>query len=157
MNKNGQITAEYILMISIILVILLATTNAILHETEKNTILTAAQLGAQTGIDKNGYAIYYNDTFNFYEENYTRLLSPTDIRIINITMEENKENITLQVNLHTNNDLTSMEKYIIGYRVNYYVRKSISETFDHQIENDTYYEKVETNNYKIETKTVKWV
>lgn len=156
MNKNGQITAEYILMISIILVILLATTNTILHETEKNTILTAAQLGAQTGIDKNGYAMYYNDTFNLYEENYTRLLSPTDIRIINITMEENNENITLQVNLHTNNDLTSREKYIIGYRVNYYVRKSISETFD-QKEKDTYYENLETNNYIIETKTVKWV
>lgn len=156
MNNKGQITVEYILLVGIIVIILIFTTNIILKETEKNTILISAQSGAQIGIDKNGYAMYYNDTFNNYEENYPKLLQPTEIKIINITLQEREKTIILQVNLHTNQYLTNNEKYVIGYRVNYYIRKSISETFN-QEQNDLYYENLQTKNYKIETETVKWV
>lgn len=156
MNNKGQITVEYILLIGIILILIVFTINIILNETEKNTILVSAQSGAQIGIDKNGYAMYYNDTFNNYEENYPKLLQPIEIQLINITMQEKYKTITLQAYLHTNQYLTNNEKYIIGYRVNYYIRKSISETFNKE-QNDLYYENLQTNNYMIETENVKWV
>ena len=41
-------------------------------------------------------------------------------------------------------------------KVNYYIRKTISETFN-QKNSDLYYENCQTNNYKIETKKVKWI
>ena len=156
MNNKGQITVEYIIIISIILLILTITLTTITDQTEKNIILTSAQVGAQIGIDKNAYAMYYNDTFNNYQENYPKLLNPTEIKIIQINLTESNNKIELQVTLHTNTKLNSNEKYIIGSRVNYYVRKTIAETYNKK-SNDTYYENIQINNQKIKTKIVKWV
>lgn len=156
MNNKGQIVAEYILVIGIIIVILITVSQILIEESEKNTILESAQIGAQIGIDKNAYAMYYNDTFNNYMLNYPKLLYPTEIRVINITMMDNNSSIILQVSLHSDNYLTNNQKEIVGSRVNYYIRKTISETFN-QKNSDLYYENCQTNNYKIETKKVKWI
>ena len=156
MNNNGQITVEYILFLSIIMVILIFTTNTIIEETEKNTILTTAQIGAQIGIDKNAYAMYYNDTFNNYQNNYPKLLNPTEIKVIEINMTEKNNEIELQAVLHSNSNLNYNEKYIIGSRVNYYIRKTISEAFELK-NNDLYYNNIQIKKYKINTKIVKWV
>ncbi len=156
MNTKGQITAEYILLLVVIFIVLISTSNIIQQESEKNIILTSAQIGAQIGVDKNGYAMYYNDTFNNYQNNYPKLLKTTEIKVIKINMYEQDKDIILEVVLHSNSYLTNNEKYIVGSRVNYYVRKTISETFD-LISTDTYYNQIYTENYKIETKIVKWV
>ena len=156
MNTKGQITAEYILLLVVIFIVLISTSNIIQQESEKNIILTSAQIGAQIGVDKNGYAMYYNDTFNNYQNNYPKLLKTTEIKVIKINMYEQDKDIILEVVLHSNSYLTNNEKYIVGSRVNYYVRKTISETFD-LISTDTYYNQIHTENYKIETKIVKWV
>lgn len=155
-NNKGQLIPEYILLITIILMIFFLTVNTITTQTQKNTILTSAQIGAQIGIDKNGYAMYYNDTFNNYQENYPKLLNPAEIKIISINMTEINETIELQPILHSNTYLTYNEQYIVGSRVNYYIRKTIMETFQKQ-SNDIYYEDIQINNNKIKTKTVKWV
>lgn len=156
MNNKGQIVAEYILVIGIIIVILITMSQILIEESEKNTILESAQIGAQIGIDKNAYAMYYNDTFNNYMLNYPKLLYPTEISVINISMMNNNSSIILQVSLHSDNYLTNNQKEIVGSRVNYYIRKTISETFN-QKNSDLYYENCQTNNYKIETKKVKWI
>ena len=156
MNTKGQITAEYILLLVVIFIVLISTSNIIQQESEKNIILTSAQIGAQIGVDKKGYAMYYNDTFNNYQNNYPKLLKTTEIKVIKINMYEQDKDIILEVVLHSNSYLTNNEKYIVGSRVNYYVRKTISETFD-LISTDTYYNQIHTENYKIETKIVKWV
>ena len=75
MNNKGQIVVEYILLIGVIMIILFTATSTIYQEIEKNKIMNLAQIGAQTGADKNGYAMYYNDTFNNYKENYPRLIT----------------------------------------------------------------------------------
>ena len=100
--------------------------------------------------------MYYNDTFNNYMLNYPKLLYPTEISVINISMMNNNSSIILQVFLHSDNYLTNNQKEIVGSRVNYYIRKTISETFN-QKNSDLYYENCQTNNYKIETKKVKWI
>lgn len=156
MNTKGQITAEYILLLVVIFIVLISTSNIIQQESEKNIILTSAQIGAQIGVDKNGYTMYYNDTFNNYQNNYPKLLKTTEIKVIKINMYEQDKDIILEVVLHSNSYLTNNEKYIVGSRVNYYVRKTISETLD-LISTDTYYNQIHTENYKIETKIVKWV
>ena len=156
MNNKGQIVAEYILVIGIIIVILITMSQILIEESEKNTILESAQIGAQIGIDKNAYAMYYNDTFNNYMLNYPKLLYPTEISVINISMMNNNSSIILQVSLHSDNYLTNNQKEIVRSRVNYYIRKTISETFN-QKNSDLYYENCQTNNYKIETKKVKWI
>lgn len=156
MNNKGQISLEYILMIGIIVIILISAIQVLYLESEKNSILAAAQIGLQTGVDKNAYAMYYNDTFNTYGEDYPKLLYPTEIKVIgiNITREENR--IYLQAKLHSNHYLTVKQREIIGHRVNYYIRKTVSETFN-QENPDLFYENCRSNNYNIETKKVKWI
>ncbi|RAP52585.1 MAG: hypothetical protein BZ138_02800 [Methanosphaera sp. rholeuAM270] len=156
MNNHGQITVEYILIMSIIIIMIIFASSTIFEETEKNTILTSAQIGAQIGIDKNAYAMYYNDTFNNYQQNYPKLLSPTELKIIEINMTQEKNEIKLQATLHSNTYLNANEKDIISSRINYYIRKTISETFETE-NNDLYYENLQINNQKIKTKKVKWV
>ena len=156
MNNKGQITAEYILIVGVIIVILISMSHVLMVESEKNLILESAQTGAQIGIDKNAYAMYYNDTFNNYMMNYPKLLYPTEIKVINISIIESNDSISLEVFLHTNNYLTNNQKEIVGSRVNYYIRKTISETFNHE-STDLYYEDCQSNNYKIDTKKVRWI
>ena len=86
MKNKGQITAEYILIVGVIIVILTLTSQVLIIESEKNLILEYAQTGAQIGIDKNAYAMYYNDTFNNYMTNYPKLLYPTEIKVIIISI-----------------------------------------------------------------------
>ena len=156
MNNKGQITLEYILMMGIIIIILIGTIQVINTESEKNTILSAAQMGAQIGVDKNAYAMYYNDTFNNYAANYPKLLFTMDIRVINITITQEHNTIYLQATLYSNAYLTITQKEIISQRVNYYIRKTVSQTFG-QKNTDLFYENAKSNNYNIKTKKVNWI
>lgn len=156
MNNKGQITLEYILMTGIIIVILIGSIQTINTESEKNTILSAAQMGAQMGVDKNAYAMYYNDTFNNYATNNLQLIFTMDIRVINISMTQEENSLYLQATIHSNTYLTDNQREIISQRVNYYIRKTISQTFD-QKNADVFYENVKSNNYNIKTKKVNWV
>lgn len=156
MNNKGQLTVEYILLLGIILIIIISSLNMILSESEKNTILTSAQIGASTGINKNGYAMYYNDTFNDYQKNYPLLLTPTEIKIIKIELyETDNKTLELQVTAQTSSSLTNNEKNRMGSRINYYIRKSICETFGKKAVN-IYYDPAMSNNYVIKTRTVVW-
>jgi uncharacterized protein (UPF0333 family) len=156
MNNEGQITVEYILLIAMIMLIVLLTASVLVKESEKNTILNSAQIGAQIGVDKNAYAMYYNDTFKEYEENYVKLLYPSELKVINITMNEMNDTLRLKAYIHTNNYLTNNERYIVGSRINYYIRKTVSETFN-QENNDLFYNNLKSYNFKIETEEVGWV
>lgn len=154
-NNKGQISAEYILLLSVIIVIMISLSTIIIDQQEKNTIISAAKIGAQEAIDKNAYSMYYNDTFNYYQQEYPRLLKPTNIEIINITLLEEDDTLKIQTIAHSHSKLSNDEKYIVGSRINYYIRKSITETFKQQ-QNDTFYNPALSDNYKIETIDVIW-
>ncbi|MBE6494038.1 MAG: class III signal peptide-containing protein [Methanosphaera stadtmanae] len=156
MNNRGQLTVEYILLLGIILIIIITSTSMFINQSEKNQIMTQAQIGAQIGVDKNGYAIYYNDTFNNYMNNNPRLLTPTKIKITEIEMyETNTKTIELEVTAYSSDTLNNNEKYIIGSRINYYIRKTITESFN-KTQTTLYYDPALTNNYIVKTRTVKW-
>jgi len=157
MNTKGQLSVEYIYLLIIMLIIATMTANIIQQEKEENTILTAAQIGAKTGTDKNAYAMYYNDTFNTYQQENPKLLNPTQIKIIQTQIKRKyNQTIEIEITAHTNRQLTTNEKYIIGSRINYYARKSITETFN-QEQTDTYYNPAKSTNYLIKTNNVRWV
>lgn len=156
MNNKGQLSVEYILLLGIILMIIITSTSMFINQSEKNQIMTQAHIGAQIGVDKNGYALYYNDTFNNYMDNYPRLLTPTKVKITEIEMYEiNKNTIELEVIVYSSDTLSSTEKYIIGSRINYYVRKTITKSFN-KTQVTLYYDPALTNNYIVKTRTVKW-
>lgn len=157
MNNKGQISLEYILFSTIIVIMIILVANIAMDENEKNIILESARLGAQEGVDKNAYAMYYNDTFNHYQSDYPRLLYPTDIDIINITLKEEGTNkLTISISAHSNTKLNYNQRYIISSRINYYSRRSITNTFK-QKQNGLYYSPALSNNYEIECDDVKWI
>ena len=154
MNNKGQLSLEYMLILSIILTGLILTTNTIQLEVEKNTILTSAKTGAQTGADKNNYAIYYNDTYNNYHANHPRLTYSNQIKIIKTELIQNKDNtLTIQTTAHTRS-LNNHEKQIVSSRINYYIRETITKTYNKT--SNTYYDPAYSNNYRITTKDVIW-
>jgi len=155
MKNEGQTSAEYILLLIVIIVFMISLSTIIIDQQEKNTILSAAKIGSQEAIDKNAYSMYYNDTFNYYQQEYPRLLRPTNIEIINITLLDGNDTLKIQTIAHTHSQLSNDEKYIVGSRINYYIRKSITETFKQQ-QSDTFYNPALSNNYKIETEDVIW-
>ncbi len=166
MNNKGQLTVEYLLLIMVILIIIISITSVTIYQSEKNIILTSAQNGAQEGADKNNYAMYANNTdsednydtyaFNKYEEEYPRLLSPVDVKIIKINEYEKNETITLVITATSKSTLTSKEKEMIGDRINYYSRKSVTEAFNKNKTN-LFYDPALSNNYKIKTDNVIWL
>jgi len=157
MNNQGQISLEYILFSSIIIIFIIIVSATAVDENEKNIILNSAKLGAQEGVDKNAYAMYYNDTFNKYQSEYPRLLYPTDIDIVNVTLKENSTGfLIISVYAHSNSRLTTNQKYILSSRINYYIRRSITNTFK-QKQNGLYYDPALSDNYKIDCEDVKWV
>ncbi len=156
MNNKGQLTVEYILLLSIIILVIVSSMSVIFVESEKNIILISAQIGAQNGVDKNGYAVYYNDTFNNYQDNYPKLLSSNKIKIIKIELVELSQNkIKIKTKAHTTS-LNSKEKQIVSSRINYYIRRSISQTFKKD-QNDIYYDPAYSYNYEITTQNIEWV
>lgn len=157
MNNKGQISLEYILVVIVVMLISISTINVIMDENEKNIILEAAQIGAKEGSNKNLYAMYYNDTFAEYQQENLNLLTPTDIEILEIKAKQTNDNtIKLKTTAHTSKILTNEEKSRMSSRINYYIRKSITETFN-QKTNDSFYTIANSNRYNIETEEVKWI
>lgn len=154
MNNKGQITAEYMLLFGIFLIIIISSVHTVTDESEKNTIMAAALIGAGEATDKNGYAMYYNDTFNNYQQNCKRMLMPTQIKIISVNMTQEDKTIYIQTTAATTS-LSETEKYMAGSRINYYIRKSITETFQGEATN-IYYSPAKSQNYIIKTRNVIW-
>lgn len=155
MNNQGQLTLEYILILSIIIITIISTSTIILLEAEKNTIQNAALTGAQQGVDKNAYAMYYNDTYNTYYKDSLKLIQSNQIKIIKIIQKEDGKIIILTTYAHTTT-LNSHEKNLASSRINYYIRRNIMNTFNKKT-NDTYYNPCYSNNYEIKTNNIIWV
>lgn len=154
MNNKGQITIEYILIMMIICIAMIMTTQMIDEKIEQNIIQQAALNGAQNGAHKNTYATYYNDTYNNYYENHKRLLVSNKVEIIKIQQIKKDNTIQIQVYAHTNTP-GSDEKHILSSRINYYVRESITKTFNKT--SNTFYEPAYSKNYKITTRNIIWI
>lgn len=124
MEEKGQLSAEYILFLGFVLVIVLALAYYVSDQSEQNTIATATRLGAENASTKIGIMN----------------LSTTPIRVEMINMTTgNNINITIVL---SNANLSSEQKQIIltgvqqsveaqGYTVNNAVDKLTLSTSRH--------------------------
>ena len=65
-----------------------------------------------------------------------------------------QDTIQIQVYAHTNT-LNNEEKHILSSRINYYIRASITKTFNKT--SNTFYEPAYSKNYKITTRNIIWI
>lgn len=163
-DHNGQISAEFLLIIGIMIIVMMISVSFIASQYELTMAMTAARNGVNEGFASSAGAVYPTDSYNDYSKLDYLLLDPYSIEIVNISYEYlghdtnyNKEKIRFNVYAHASRDFDKKELDSIGDRINYNLRKSIALTFDTSKSTNKLYNPVFSPHYVFTTANVKWV
>lgn len=163
MNHEGQISAEFIMIASLMLLVSCAVAMFIINESELTHIMAAARSGASEGLIADSLAIYSDDAYSDYTNAHTRLISPSGIKVVNISYENQGFNslynrTKIQLKIYASGPrMNSSDLNCLGDRINYNARKSICKVFNTQDLTNSFYNPAFTNKYVITTADVKWV
>ena len=83
-DNNGQISAEFLFLFGVLIVIIMISIVFISGENELNTAMEAAKNGVVEGLATSSSAIYPDDTYREYSNRKEDLLMPYSVDIINI-------------------------------------------------------------------------
>ncbi|MDR0913526.1 MAG: hypothetical protein LBM96_13165 [Methanobrevibacter sp.] len=126
--------------------------------------MISAKSGVISGMNMNNMAIYTKSTFDkYYLENqnltYTKSMKLIKIDKINNGFDEEyqKKKIQLKVYISCPYLTTTKEKNAAGDRINYYLRKSITDTFNTSELSNSLYNPSFSNNYIFTTANVQWI
>ncbi|MBI5680912.1 MAG: class III signal peptide-containing protein [Methanobacterium sp.] len=163
MDNKGQISLEFILVIAVIILIIVCIASFFGGENEITQAMAAARSGAIEGANLNSFAVYPKETFDDYTSKHPRLLSQSNVKIININYVNygsnntyNKTKIQLQITASAPSVNTKSDKNALGDRVNFYVRKSICESFGTSNLTNKVFNPAFSNRYVFTTADVKW-
>lgn len=164
MEIKGQISIELILIIGFILLIILLIGSFIGTDNELNQAMSAARSGAIEGANTDSFAIYPEETFKNYTLEHKRLLSTNSVKIIMINYtnqgfkeEYNKTKIQLQISASAPSVTDISDRNSLGDRVNFYVRKSICESFGTSEQTNEMFNPSFSNRYVFTTTDVTWI
>lgn len=162
MDNHGQLSAEYIMIIGFLLMVSCTVAVFILEDSELTHIMGAARSGSSEGLIADSLAIYSNETFKDYKKEHPRLISPSRVKIINITYKDmgydsiyNRTHIQLHI-YASGSSMNASDRNCLGDRINYNARKSICIVFNTQNLTNSFYNPAFTNKYVITTADVKW-
>jgi len=160
----GQISIEFILLIGISFVLVLSLATVLNNENEMNIAMAAARDGAIEGANINGIAIYPQSAFDDYVLNNHILTYPNSVKIIKIEIRNNgyhdvynRTRLQLRVFASSPDLKTTSDKNSAGSRINYYVRKSIANSFNTEHLSNNLYNPSFSTNYVFTTANVQWV
>ena len=163
-DSKGQVSAEYLLLIGALIVIILISLSFIASQHELTMAMTAARNGVNEGSLYSSSAIYPKDTYNDYSKENNNLLIPSSVEIINISYTDmgydsnfDKQRIQFKVYAHSSKNLDKKELDSIGDRINYNLRKSIALTFETTQATNKLFNPVFSEHYIFTTANVKWV
>ncbi len=161
---KGQITTEYLLFAGFTLILVLFLLSYLGDENELNVAMSAARSGALEGIIMDDLAIYPEKSFKEYEITKKRLIGTSNIKIIKIETQNQgyddrygKVKIQLKVYASCYSLTKKVDKDSLGDRINYNVRKSISNCFGTENICNDLYNPAFSDNYFFTTADVKWV
>ncbi|MGC9516274.1 MAG: hypothetical protein ACP5C3_01090 [Methanomicrobiales archaeon] len=164
MDFIGQTSAEYLFLLGFILSVSLIVFSAAADANELNLAMTAARSGSIEGSSSNSFAIYSEDTFEDYEINKPRLLYASSIKIVKIHYQNqgfskvyNKTKIQLIIHASCPMICKYEDKNSYGDRINYYARKSITDTFNTHNLTNIFHNPAFSDNYVFTTADVKWI
>ena len=165
MDTKGQISVELLLLISFSLISAILLANAIIDANELNVAMASARDGAFEGISSNGLAIYPKESYDNYSKDFRKqsLLREKNIKIVNISQSIkgkdsfNRTRIQLKIYASSPNVKTKEEKEAVGDRINYYVRKSITQSFKSENITNKLFNPAFSNKYSFTTANVVWV
>lgn len=165
MNDNrGQISAEFLFLFGVLLLIVMLTVVFVAQEQELNQAMASARNGVNEGLATSSSAIYPEDAYREYSMSKTSLLYPYSVDIVNVSYEERgydvsyeKKWIQFTVYAKTSEKFNSDELVSIGDRINYNLRKSIAISFNSTQSTNKLYNPVFSPHYVYTTANVKWV
>ena len=170
MDTKGQISVELLLLISFSLIAAIILANAIIDANELNVAMASARDGAFEGISSNGLAIYPKESYDNYSKDFRKqsLLREKNIKIVNISQSIkgkdikgkdsfNRTRIQLKIYASSPNVKTKEEKEAVGDRINYNVRKSITQSFKSENITNKLFNPAFSNKYSFTTANVVWV
>ena len=85
LESRGQISAEYLLLLVSLIVILMISISFIASQNELTMAMAAARSGVNEGSLYASCAIYPSDTFNDYSKKGYEILIPSSVEIVNIS------------------------------------------------------------------------
>ena len=164
-DKKGQITVELLLLISFALITAILLANAIIDANELNVAMASARDGAFEGISSNGLAIYPKESYDNYSKDTKKqpLLREKSIKIIKINQtikgkdNFNRTRIQLKIYASSPDVRTKEQKEAVGDRINYNVRKSITQSFRSENITNKLFNPAISNKYSFTTANVVWV
>ena len=163
-EKSGQISAEYLFLAGVLIIILMISAVFVASENELNIAMSAARDGVNNAIGSSSAAIYPKETFNDYSISKSDLLIPYSVEIINISYVElgyddnyDKKKIQFKVYANTSKNFSKKQLDSIGDRINYNLRKSLAISFNSTSSTNKLFNPVFSSHYVFTTANVKWV
>ena len=164
MDNKGQLSAEYLLLAGVLIILVMLAIVFVASENELNMAMSAARNGAIEGIGTSSLALYPIDTYNEYSNSKSSLLHPYSVDIVNVSYVDmgmdknyNKKKIQFKVYAKTSNEYSKSELDSIGDRINYNLRKSVAISFNSTPSTNRLYNPVFSPHYVYTTSNVKWV
>lgn len=164
MDYKGNVAIEYMLIAGIGFIITLLISSLIVNEHELNLAIGAARTGATEGKTINSFAIYPIEAFKTYEGEKPGLVSPSSIKIVKIEAlnqgyNQNYGKTKIQLRAYVSCEKISKISYknSLGDRINFNMRKSISQCFSTENLTNSVYNPAFSPKYVYTTADVKWV
>ena len=161
---RGQISAEYLLLSGVLILVLISALIFAAGEDELNRAMEASRNGAIEGMDSSASAMYPDDTYYDYSNSKSILLDPYSVELVNISYSElgwdsnyDKQKIQFKVYAKASREFTKKELDSIGDRINFNLRKSIAVTFNTTSSTNGLFNPVFSPHYVFTTANVKWV
>jgi len=163
MDNKGQISAEFLFLIGVMILIVMISIVFIAQEQELNQAMASARNGVNEGLATSSSGIYPEDTYREYSTSKTSLMYPYSVEIINISYTDlgydnnyDKKRIQFMVYAKTSDKFKADELVSIGDRINYNLRKSIALGFNTTQSTNNLYNPVFSPHYVYTTANVKW-
>ena len=163
MDNKGQISAEFLFLIGVMILIVMISIVFIAQEQELNQAMASARNGVSEGLATSSSGIYSEDTYREYSTSKTSLMYPYSVEIINISSTDlgydnnyDKKRIQFMVYAKTSDKFKADELVSIGDRINYNLRKSIALGFNTTQSTNNLYNPVFSPHYVYTTANVNW-
>ncbi|MEG3224270.1 MAG: hypothetical protein BME94_01780 [Methanobacteriales archaeon Met13] len=163
MDSRGWISLEYVMMVAVIFIVVFMVASFIGESQEVSLAMAAARSGATLGVNLNSMAIYPDQAFSKYYTKNQRLLLPSRVKIVKIEYKKQgfssvyqKTKIQIRVHARDPSLKNRDDRNCMGDRINYYVRKDISETFQTEYLSNLAFNPAFSSKYYYTTADVAW-
>ncbi len=163
MDANAQIAIEFVLLIGIILIVVIGISTYLGEDVELVQTMSSARSGAMEGASIDCMAIYPYDSFANNEEKHPRLISPSNLKIVNINYtnmgyNSTYQKIKMQLRITAScSSIKEQDKNSLGDRINFYARKKICESYGTINQTNSAYNPAYSYRYVFTTADVRWI